>query len=105
MVFLRPMIIIVCSSHLRKICFSGCRHAKSHALSVILTPGVSVSRSSFNNSHTSYHSSNYAVRGFGMASTGNLCGVWFKLGTSVLKNGEENEAKEERNGECLRHRR
>ena len=68
---------------------------------MILTPGVSVSRSSFNNSHTS----NYAVRGFGMASTGNLCGVWFKLGTSVLKNGEENGAKEERNGECLRNRR
>ena len=76
---------------------------------MILTPGVSVSRS---HAHLSIFKQLLRliqqlrlVRGFGMVSTGNLSGVWFKVGTSVLKNGEENGSKEERNGECLRHRR
>ena len=54
------------------------RHAKSHTLSVILMAGASISHSHaslkiFNNSHTSYNSSDCTGCGFGVASTGNLC--------------------------------
>ena len=58
------------------------RHAKSHALSVILKPGASISRSHAHLSSFStiltLHTTVQTMQG--VASMGNLCGVWFRRG-------------------------
>ena len=75
------------------------RHAKSHTLCVILTPGASISRSHAHLQQFSHLiSSDYAGRGFGVASRVIYAGCGLgEVSTSGVAL-EESIAKEGRNG-------